>query len=131
MISGPSSKNTAHNLPVLSVSEISGVLKQTGEQAFPRVRVRGELSGFKRAASGHLYFSLKDKDAVLNGVCWRGTAGRLELTPEDGMEVVATGRLTTYSGRSRYQIVVEAMELLIKKMKATENNVEFLMALKS
>ncbi|MED5396109.1 MAG: exodeoxyribonuclease VII large subunit [Pseudomonadota bacterium] len=111
MISGPSSKNTAHNLPVLSVSEISGVLKQTVEQAFPRVRVRGELSGFKRAASGHLYFSLKDKDAVLNGVCWRGTAGRLELAPEDGMEVVATGRLTTYSGRSRYQIVVEAMEL--------------------
>jgi len=100
-----------HNLPVLSVSEISLALKRRVEESFDRVRVRGEISGFKRAASGHLYFSLKDADAVLDGVCWCGAAGRLGLAPEDGMEVVATGRLTTYPGRSKYQIVVESMDL--------------------
>ena len=99
------------NLPVLSVSEISLVLKRTVEDAFARVRVQGEISGFKRAASGHLYFTLKDEESVLDGVCWRGTAARLGLDPEDGMEVVATGRLTTYAGRSKYQIVVESLEL--------------------
>ena len=97
--------------PILTVSEISALLKSAVEDAFPQVRVRGEISGFKRAASGHLYFTLKDEDAVLDGVCWRGTAGRLGLAPEDGMEVVATGRLTTYHARSRYQIVIDAMEL--------------------
>ena len=76
-----------------------------------RVRVRGEISGFKRAASGHFYFSLKDADAVLDSVCWRGTAMALAVKPEDGMEVVAMGRLTTYPGRSKYQMVVEALEL--------------------
>ncbi len=100
-----------HNLPVLTVGELSLALKRTLEGAFPFVRVRGEISGFKRAASGHLYFSLKDADAVLDGVCWRGTAGRLGLAPEDGMEVVAAGRVSTYASRSRYQIVVEHMEL--------------------
>ncbi len=100
-----------HNLPVLTVGEISHAIKHAMEGSFPRVRVRGEISGFKRAASGHLYFSLKDADAVLDGVCWRGGAGRLGLEPEDGMEVIATGRITTYPGRSRYQIVVENMEL--------------------
>jgi len=99
------------NLPILTVSEISALLKRTVEESFARVRVRGEISGFKRAASGHLYFALKDADAVLDAVAWRGTVGRLGLRPEDGMEVVATGRLTTYPGRSRYQIVVEALEL--------------------
>jgi exodeoxyribonuclease VII large subunit len=99
------------NLPILTVSEISALLKRTVEESFARVRVRGEISGFKRAASGHLYFTLKDADAVLDAVAWRGTVGRLGLKPEDGMEVVATGRLTTYPGRSRYQIVVEALEL--------------------
>jgi exodeoxyribonuclease VII large subunit len=111
MIDATSTENAAHNLPVLSVSEISGALKLAVEHAFPRVRIRGEISGFKRAASGHLYFTLKDEGAVLDGVCWRGTAGRLAISPEDGMEVIATGRLTTYAGRSKYQVVVEAMEL--------------------
>ena len=97
--------------PILSVSEISAMVKSTVEETFGRVRVRGEISGFKRAASGHLYFSLKDETAVIDGVCWRGTAGRLGINPEDGLEVVATGRLTTYPARSRYQIVVEAMEV--------------------
>lgn len=100
-----------HNLPILSVGEISQALKRHVEQAFGFVRVRGEISGFKRAPSGHVYLSLKDETAVLTGVCWRSAACRLALSPEDGMEVVVTGRLTTYSGRSQYQIVVESMEL--------------------
>ena len=81
------------------------------EGNFERVRVRGEVSGFKRAASGHLYMTLKDENAVIDGVCWRGMAGRLAIAPEDGMEVIASGRLTTYPGRSKYQIVIESMEL--------------------
>jgi len=102
---------TDHNLPIFSVGEISQALKSVVEDTFSWVRVRGEISGFKRAASGHMYLALKDADAVLDGVCWRGTAGRLGLSPEDGMEVVVTGRLTTYPGRSKYQIVIESMEL--------------------
>jgi exodeoxyribonuclease VII large subunit len=88
--------------------------------------VRGELSGFKRAASGHLYFGLKDTDAKLDGVMWKGNAGRLPFAPEDGLEVIATGKLTTYAGRSSYQIVADRMELagegalmlLFEKLKA-------------
>ncbi|MGE0714044.1 MAG: exodeoxyribonuclease VII large subunit [Alphaproteobacteria bacterium] len=104
-------KDQRPNLPEYSVSELSLRLKRTIEEEFAWVRVRGEISGFKRHSSGHLYFALKDADAVLDGVCWRGTAARLAVRPEDGMEVVATGRLTTYPGRSKYQIVVEAMEM--------------------
>jgi exodeoxyribonuclease VII large subunit len=101
----------ASNVPEFSVSELSGALKRTVEETFSHVRVRGEISGFKRHSSGHLYFALKDADAVMDAVCWRGQAMRLGLNPEDGMEVVATGRLTTYPGRSKYQMVVERMEL--------------------
>jgi len=99
------------NLPVISVSEMSQAIKRALEGNFEFVRVRGEVSGFKRAASGHLYFSLKDEKAVLDAVCWRGTAGRLGVAPEDGMEVIASGRITAYPGRSRYQIVIEQLEL--------------------
>ncbi len=99
------------NLPEYTVSELSRALKRTVEDAYERVRVRGEISGFKRAGSGHLYMSLKDSDAVLDAVCWRSTAGRLSVQPEDGLEVVAIGRLTTYAARSKYQLVVEALEL--------------------
>ncbi len=99
------------NIPVFSVGEISAALKRTVEEAFRLVRVRGEVSGFKRAHSGHLYFTLKDEDAVLSAVCWRGVAARLKLAPEDGLEVIATGRITTYAGRSQYQIIVESVEL--------------------
>jgi exodeoxyribonuclease VII large subunit len=114
------------NAPALSVSEISGALKRTVEDRFGFVRVRGELSGFKRAASGHLYFSLKDADAKLDGVMWKGNAARLPFAPEDGLEVVATGKLTTYAGRSSYQIVADRLELagegalmlLFEKLKA-------------
>jgi exodeoxyribonuclease VII large subunit len=100
----------ACNLPILSVSGLSRALKGVIETGFSQVRVKGEISGFKRAASGHLYFSLKDEGAVLDGVCWRGAAARLGIAPGDGMEVVAAGRITTYAPRSRYQIVVETME---------------------
>jgi exodeoxyribonuclease VII large subunit len=99
------------NLPEYSVSELSQAVKRTVEDNFEIVRVRGEISGFKRHSSGHLYFALKDADAAIDGVCWRGSAARLGIRPEDGMEVVAVGRLTTYPGRSKYQIVVERMEL--------------------
>ncbi len=92
-----------------TVSEIAALLKRTIEQAFAYVRVRGEITGWKRVASGHSYFALKDEDAVLDGVCWRST--RLSFKPEDGMEVICTGRITTFPGRSRYQLVVEAIEL--------------------
>jgi exodeoxyribonuclease VII large subunit len=99
------------NLPEYTVSEISQAVKRTLETSFERVRVRGEISGFKRHSSGHCYFTLKDADAAMDGVCWRGTAMRLAIKPEDGMEVIVTGRVTTYPGRSKYQIVIDAMEL--------------------
>ncbi|MCY4396132.1 MAG: exodeoxyribonuclease VII large subunit [Rhodospirillaceae bacterium] len=99
-----------HNAPAVTVSELSASLKRVVEGEFSRVRVRGEVSGFKRAGSGHLYMALKDDSAVLDAVCWRGTAGRLAVDPEDGLEVIATGKLTTYAGRSKYQIVIEALE---------------------
>ncbi len=101
----------APNMPVYSVSEISRAIKRTIEDDFAWVRVRGEISGFKRAASGHLYMTLKDRDAVIDGVCWRGKAGRLSIAPEDGMEVIVSGRVTTFAGRSKYQLVIEQMEL--------------------
>lgn len=101
---------TASNVPEFSVTEISQALKRTVEGEFSHVRVRGEISGFKQAASGHLYMTLKDDQSVLDAVCWRGTAGRLSVQPEDGLEIIATGRLTTYPGRSKYQIVIESVE---------------------
>ncbi len=99
------------NLPEYTVSELSAALKRTIEQGFSYVRVRGEISGWKRHSSGHCYLALKDSEAVIDAVCWRSTALRLSLKPEDGMEVVCTGRLTTYPGRSKYQLVIESMEL--------------------
>jgi exodeoxyribonuclease VII large subunit len=99
------------NSPALSVSELSGALKRTIEDAFGQVRVRGEISGFKRHASGHCYFTLKDENACIDAVIWRTSAGSLAFRPEDGAEVIATGKLTTYPGRSKYQIVVDRMEL--------------------
>ncbi len=99
------------NLPEFSVSEIAGLLKRTVEDAFPFVRVRGEISGLKFASSGHVYFDLKDDKAVLNAIIWKQTARLLKLRPEQGLEVVCTGRITTYPGSSRYQIIVEQIEL--------------------
>src|SRR5436190_3742868 len=99
------------NLPEYSVSELSQALKLSVEENFSHVRVRGEISGYKRHSSGHCYFALKDAEAVLDAVCWRQTAIRLSIRPEDGMEVVCTGRLTTYPGRSKYQLVVDSIAL--------------------
>jgi exodeoxyribonuclease VII large subunit len=99
------------NSPALSVSELSGALKRTVESAFGHVRVRGEISGFKRHSSGHCYFSLKDESACMDAVIWRTSAAVLAFRPEDGAEVIATAKLTTYPGRSKYQIVVDRLEL--------------------
>ena len=99
------------NAPAMSVSELSGALKRTVEDAFGHVRVRGEISGFKRHSSGHCYLTLKDENACMDAVIWRTSAVALRFRPEDGVEVVATGRLTTYPGRSKYQIVIERLEL--------------------
>ena len=98
------------NAPEYTVTELGNALKRTVENAYGYVRVRGEISGFKRAASGHLYLCLKDAGAVIDGVMWKGGAAALPFRPEDGLEVVATGKLTTYPGRSKYQIVIERME---------------------
>lgn len=98
------------NIREYTVSELSFALKRTIEDTYEYVRVRGEISGFKRASSGHLYMTLKDADAVLDAVCWKGVAGRLDIRPEDGLEVIATGKLTTFPGRSKYQIVIQSME---------------------
>ncbi len=99
------------NAAPLSVSELSALLKRTVEDRFGFVRLRGELSGVKRAASGHIYCTLKDQDAVIDGVMWRTGVQRLAFRPEDGIEVIATGKVTTYPGRSKYQIVIERMEI--------------------
>src|SRR6056297_852130 len=97
------------NLPEMSVSEISGAVKRVIEGEFGRVRVRGELGRISRPRSGHVYLDLKDDRSVLAGVIWKGVAARLSVEPEEGMEVVATGRLTTFGGQSRYQMVIEEM----------------------
>ena len=107
----PGERALETNRPILTVGELSNALKRTIEAAFGRVQVRGEVSGLKRAASGHVYFLLKDADAVLEAVCWRGVAASLSFKPEDGMEVVLSGRISTYAQRSKYQIVVEGIEL--------------------
>ena len=109
-MTGDNQSDAAGNAPAFSVSEIAQALKRTVEDSFGNVRVRGELSGVKRAASGHLYLALKDETAVLDGVMWKGPAGVLRFRPEDGLEVIATGKLTTYPGRSKYQIVIDRME---------------------
>jgi exodeoxyribonuclease VII large subunit len=107
----PSLPSADANLPVYTVGELSLRLKREIEDRFGLIRVRGEISGLKRHASGHVYLRLKDADAVLEGVVWRGGVARLGLKPEDGMEVICTGRLSTYAPRSQYQIVIERMEL--------------------
>jgi exodeoxyribonuclease VII large subunit len=99
------------NIPEFSVSELSNKLRRRIEDEFPFVRVRGEISGLKFHSSGHVYFDLKDDKAVLNAVIWRLTAQRLRVRPEAGAEVVCTGKITTFPGSSRYQMVVDYMEL--------------------
>jgi exodeoxyribonuclease VII large subunit len=110
-MSDPDSLTGANEPPILSVSELSGAIKRVIEEDFGFVRLRAEISGFKRAASGHLYMTLKDADSAIDGVCWRGAAAKLDIRPEDGLEVIVTGRVTTYGARSKYQFVIERMEL--------------------
>ncbi|MEM8812167.1 MAG: exodeoxyribonuclease VII large subunit [Pseudomonadota bacterium] len=103
----PSETNAAE----FSVSEIAFAVKRVVEDSFGYVRVRGEVSGFRGpAASGHCYFALKDEKARIDSVIWRGTYQKLKVKPEEGLEVIATGRLTTYPGSSKYQIVVDSLE---------------------
>ena len=105
--------STTHktNIPEFSVSEISGTIKRTLEENFGRVRVRGELSKVTIAASGHMYSDLKDDSALINAICWKGTMSKLSIKPEEGMEVICTGRISSYPARSNYQLIIEAMEL--------------------
>src|ERR1700712_1485552 len=98
------------NLPEFSVSEISGAIKRLLEGSFGRVRVRGEITDFKRYPSGHLYFSLKDEGGKLSGVCFKGSVSRLGLVPENGLDVVATGRVSSDWARSSSQLIVERMD---------------------
>jgi exodeoxyribonuclease VII large subunit len=99
------------NLPELSVSELSSAIKKTLEGAYGYVRLRGEISGFRGAhSSGHCYFALKDERAKIEAVIWRGTVPSLRIKPAEGLEVVATGRVTTYPNSSKYQIVIDTLE---------------------
>jgi exodeoxyribonuclease VII large subunit len=99
-----------HNQIIYSISEVAQSIKRMVEDRFGRVSLRGEISGWKVASSGHVYFRLKDDNAVMDAVCWKGTLGKFAFKPEDGLEVVATGKLTTYPGKSSYQIVVDSMQ---------------------
>ena len=116
----------ADNTPEFSVSEISGAVKKAVESGFSFVRVRGEVGRVSRPASGHIYLDLKDDRAVLAGVIWKGRAQGLAHRPEEGMEVVATGKLTTFPGQSKYQMVIEdiapagagALMAMLEKRKA-------------
>jgi exodeoxyribonuclease VII large subunit len=102
---------TLINAPEFTVSELSSALKRTVEDAYGHVRVRGEISGFRGAhSSGHCYFALKDESAKIEAVIWKTTHLRMRFKPQEGLEVIATGRLTTYPGSSKYQIVIEAIE---------------------
>jgi len=98
------------NVPEYTVSEISGAVKRTLEGTFGRVRVRGEVTELKRFPSGHIYFSLKDESAKISGVVWKSAVRGLGMVPENGVEVIATGRISAYAERSSYQLIVERME---------------------
>lgn len=106
-----SDRPSSANVPEFTVSEVSSALKRTVEDAFGYVRLRGEISQPKVAASGHCYMRLKDENAVIDAIIWRGSMNKLAHRPEEGMEVVASGRLTTYPGRSSYQIIIDSFEL--------------------
>jgi exodeoxyribonuclease VII large subunit len=97
------------NTPEFSVSEISGAVKRMVEGEFAHVRVRGEIGRVSRPRSGHIYLDLKDDRAVLASVVWKGAAGRLDIQPQEGDEVIAEGRLTTFPGQSKYQLIIERL----------------------
>src|SRR5246127_2171837 len=98
------------NAPEFTVSELSSALRRTVEDAYGFVRVRGEISGFRGVhSSGHCYFALKDENAKIEAVIWRSAFARMRVKPAEGLEVVVTGRLTTFPGKSTYQIVIESL----------------------
>lgn len=94
--------------PILSVSDASNALKRYVEQGFRHIRIRGEISGYKKHTSGHSYFAIKDDQSVMDAIAWRGTS--IDINIEDGLEVIITGRITTFPGRSKYQLIAEKME---------------------
>lgn len=98
------------NVPEYTVSEVSGAVKRTLETTFGRIRVRGELTEMKRYPSGHIYLSLKDESAKISGIVWKSAVSRLGMVPENGVEVIATGRISSYPERSSYQLIIERME---------------------
>jgi len=98
------------NVAEFTVSELSAALKRTVEEDFSYVRVRGELGNVKYHTSGHVYLDLKDDKACLAGVIWRNVSSRIKVKLEAGLEVVVTGRITTYPAQSKYQIVIETLE---------------------
>jgi exodeoxyribonuclease VII large subunit len=99
------------NAPEFSVSELSSAIKRTMEESFERVRVRGEISGYRGPhSSGHSYFALKDQNSKIDAIIWKGVFSRLKFKPEEGMEVIATGKITTFPGKSSYQIVIDQIE---------------------
>ncbi len=102
--------STIKNTLELSVSELSVSIKNLIEDNFGYVRVKGEIGRVSNPASGHVYFDLKDKDSVISGIVWKGNASALEVKPEEGLEVVCTGKVTTYKGQSKYQIIVDNIE---------------------
>lgn len=107
----PAGSPAGSNVTEFSVSEISGKLKRLVEDNFGRVRIRGEIAGYRGPhSSGHMYFALKDERARIEAVVWRTVAARLKHRPEEGLEVIATGKLTTYPGSSKYQIVIDQIE---------------------
>jgi exodeoxyribonuclease VII large subunit len=99
------------NIAEYSVTEISSAIKRMIEENFEYVRIRGEISGLKIAASGHAYFNLKDASSVLACTCWKHSMAKISIKPEDGLEVVAIGKITTYAGQSKYQMTVESIEI--------------------
>ena len=99
-----------NSIPEYSVSEISYILKRTMEESFSVVKIKGEISGLRPAASGHLYFNLKDDKSILKTICWKGVAATLPFKPEDGLEVICIGKITTYPARSEYQLEVSKIE---------------------
>ena len=103
-------EQTIGNVHEYTVSELSGAVKRAVEDNFGFVRVRGELGRVTRAASGHVYLDLKDEKAVISSVMWKGIAARLSVNPEQGMEVVATGKMSTFAGQSRYQLIIDSLE---------------------
>ena len=118
-----------HEQPILSVTELSLSLKACVEQVFANVRVRGEVFGVKRATSGHIYFSLKDSESVLSAICWRGKSNTITQLFQEGLEIIATGKISTYPGRSSYQLIIETAEpagegALLKLLKERKEKLE-------